>query len=46
MYKKLKYARVCVYVIKKKVKSNIADKVEQCFSVSHHDATFKFKQSS
>ena len=44
MYKKLKY--VCnMYFIKKKVKINITDKVEQCFSVSHHDVTFKFKQS-
>ena len=37
---------VCMYVIKNKVKSNVGDKVEQCFSVSHDDATFKFKQSS
>lgn len=44
MYKKLRY--VCMYVIKTKVKSNVADKVEQCSSVSHHDGTFKFKQSS
>lgn len=35
-----------MYVIKNKVKSNFGDKVQQCVSVSHDYATFKFKQSS